>query len=324
MPGSGSGSSSRSSSPPLQLDPSTLAALSSFYDERAEADRQFQELEKKAHERLVAAQEQGRDAGQSPAVDELLSGQPLAPWPRRFDTSELTMDSLQTQVSLEPTRESKPEQADNGGWTKSTRTGTDNERRRVPETLWRRLAALAILVRLAFLCLSTAALRAAPMPAPVLIDFARPPFPAPVQVLGLVRHPVLALPLFALQPQHKNRLPLVPDRLHRVPAREPAPGRVAVGVRHAVQTRRRRQIRPLQLGGTRGVPRGTEGDGRYRDCGSAILERGACLQRRPLQRASHVSDLASADGIVSPWGPIVAGHEPILCNDAPIPPEAER
>ncbi|POY74161.1 hypothetical protein BMF94_2735 [Rhodotorula taiwanensis] len=62
MPGSDSGSSSRSSSPPLQLDPSTLAALSSFYDERAEADRQFQELEKKAHERLVAAQEQGRDA----------------------------------------------------------------------------------------------------------------------------------------------------------------------------------------------------------------------------------------------------------------------
>lgn len=54
--------SSRSDSPPLQLDPSTLAALSSFYDEQAEAERQFQELEKKAHERLVAAQE-GKDAG---------------------------------------------------------------------------------------------------------------------------------------------------------------------------------------------------------------------------------------------------------------------
>lgn len=61
-PGSPTTSSSRSDSPPLQLDPSTLAALSSFYDEQAEAERQFQELEKKAHERLVAAQE-GKDAG---------------------------------------------------------------------------------------------------------------------------------------------------------------------------------------------------------------------------------------------------------------------
>lgn len=58
----GSPDSSRSASPPLQLDPSTLAVLSSFYDEQAEADRQFQELEKKAHERLVAAQE-GQAAG---------------------------------------------------------------------------------------------------------------------------------------------------------------------------------------------------------------------------------------------------------------------
>lgn len=55
-------SSTRSDSPPLQLDPSTLAALSSFYDEQAEAERQFQELEKKAHDRLVAAQE-GKGAG---------------------------------------------------------------------------------------------------------------------------------------------------------------------------------------------------------------------------------------------------------------------
>lgn len=67
-PGSPTLSSTRSDSPPLQLDPSTLAALSSFYDEQAEAERQFQELEKKAHERLVAAQE-GKDAG-----GELLSG----------------------------------------------------------------------------------------------------------------------------------------------------------------------------------------------------------------------------------------------------------
>ncbi|GAA5970107.1 hypothetical protein JCM8115_001242 [Rhodotorula mucilaginosa] len=62
-PGSPTTSSTRSDSPPLQLDPSTLAALSSFYDEQAEAERQFQELEKKAHERLVAAQE-GKDAGE--------------------------------------------------------------------------------------------------------------------------------------------------------------------------------------------------------------------------------------------------------------------
>lgn len=60
---SASPSSSRSSSPPLQLDPSTLAALSSFYDEQAEAERQFAELEKKAHDRLVQAQEGRADGG---------------------------------------------------------------------------------------------------------------------------------------------------------------------------------------------------------------------------------------------------------------------
>ncbi|GAA5887199.1 hypothetical protein JCM3774_000621 [Rhodotorula dairenensis] len=72
MSAPGSPGSSRSSSPPLQLDPSTLAALSSFYDEQAEAERQFQELEKKAHDRLVAAQE-GKPAGepeQMMSVDE--------------------------------------------------------------------------------------------------------------------------------------------------------------------------------------------------------------------------------------------------------------
>lgn len=53
----------REDSPPLQLDPSTLAALTSFLDERADAERQFAELEKKAHERLVAAQEGQADAG---------------------------------------------------------------------------------------------------------------------------------------------------------------------------------------------------------------------------------------------------------------------
>ncbi|KAJ8292091.1 Protein-lysine N-methyltransferase EFM5 [Rhodotorula toruloides] len=66
-------SSSRSSSPPLQLDPSTLAALSSFYDEQAEAERQFAELEKKAHDRLVQAQEgqaDGAEEQRTMSVDE--------------------------------------------------------------------------------------------------------------------------------------------------------------------------------------------------------------------------------------------------------------
>ncbi|GAA5866073.1 hypothetical protein JCM8547_000586 [Rhodosporidiobolus lusitaniae] len=49
-------SSDREDSPPLQLDPSTLAALQGFYDEQAEAEKQFRELEEKAHERLMAAQ----------------------------------------------------------------------------------------------------------------------------------------------------------------------------------------------------------------------------------------------------------------------------
>ncbi|GAA5984363.1 hypothetical protein JCM10908_003315 [Rhodotorula pacifica] len=72
MSAPGSPSSSRSSSPPLQLDPSTLAALSSFYDEQAEAERQFQELEKKAHERLVAAQE-GGDAVADKTPEKMMS-----------------------------------------------------------------------------------------------------------------------------------------------------------------------------------------------------------------------------------------------------------
>jgi len=60
---------SRSPSPALQLDPSTLAALSAFYDEQAEAERQFQELEKKAHERLEKARE----------GDAAAAGPPFAP-----------------------------------------------------------------------------------------------------------------------------------------------------------------------------------------------------------------------------------------------------
>jgi hypothetical protein len=48
--------SDRSSSPPLELDPSTLAALQGFLAERDEAEEQFKALEEKAHQRLVAAQ----------------------------------------------------------------------------------------------------------------------------------------------------------------------------------------------------------------------------------------------------------------------------
>ncbi|GAA5973056.1 hypothetical protein JCM11641_000390 [Rhodosporidiobolus odoratus] len=47
----------REDSPPLQLDPATLAILGHFMDEKAETERQFAELEKKAHERMVAAKE---------------------------------------------------------------------------------------------------------------------------------------------------------------------------------------------------------------------------------------------------------------------------
>ncbi|TNY17312.1 putative N6-adenine methyltransferase-domain-containing protein [Rhodotorula diobovata] len=60
---------SRSPSPALQLDPSTLAALSAFYDEQAEAERQFQELEKKAHERL----EKAREGDAAAADDRMMS-----------------------------------------------------------------------------------------------------------------------------------------------------------------------------------------------------------------------------------------------------------
>ncbi|BGP19633.1 hypothetical protein JCM10213_000090 [Rhodosporidiobolus nylandii] len=45
------------SSPPPQLDPSTLAILGQFMSERAEVEEQYAVLEKKAHERMVAAQE---------------------------------------------------------------------------------------------------------------------------------------------------------------------------------------------------------------------------------------------------------------------------
>ncbi|GAA5825704.1 hypothetical protein JCM3770_004453 [Rhodotorula araucariae] len=61
---------SRSPSPALALDPATLAALSQFYDEQAEHERQFQELEKKAHERLEMAKEGDAAADRMMSVDE--------------------------------------------------------------------------------------------------------------------------------------------------------------------------------------------------------------------------------------------------------------
>ncbi|GAA5953445.1 hypothetical protein JCM21900_005666 [Sporobolomyces salmonicolor] len=47
--------SDRSSSPPPQLDPSTLALLNSFYQEQEQAEQQFRELEEKAHQRMLKA-----------------------------------------------------------------------------------------------------------------------------------------------------------------------------------------------------------------------------------------------------------------------------
>lgn len=53
-----SGSSSPiSGSPPPQLDPSTLALLTSFYQEREQAEQEFRDLEEKAHKRLLKAKE---------------------------------------------------------------------------------------------------------------------------------------------------------------------------------------------------------------------------------------------------------------------------
>ncbi|GAA6009170.1 hypothetical protein JCM11491_005779 [Sporobolomyces phaffii] len=55
-PGSESGS-------PLALDPSTLALLNTFYQEREQAEQEFRELEDKAHKRLLRAK--GLDAAES-------------------------------------------------------------------------------------------------------------------------------------------------------------------------------------------------------------------------------------------------------------------
>lgn len=104
---------SRSPSPALQLDPSTLAALSAFYDEQADAERQFQELEKKAHERL----EQAREGNAAGALPLSLS-------------SSCTAFSPRVDISRPLARRQR-----------------DDERRRVPHPHEGGLAAVAVLVR---------------------------------------------------------------------------------------------------------------------------------------------------------------------------------
>ena len=56
-----SSSSSSPSGSPLALDPSTLALLGQFYQEKEQAEQEFRALEEKAHERLMRAKEQDQD-----------------------------------------------------------------------------------------------------------------------------------------------------------------------------------------------------------------------------------------------------------------------
>lgn len=77
-PRSVSPASSASGSPPPQLDPTTLALLDSFYNERTAAEQKFQELEEAAHARLLKAQggegaEQDDEAKEMMSVDEFRS-----------------------------------------------------------------------------------------------------------------------------------------------------------------------------------------------------------------------------------------------------------
>ncbi|GAA5915954.1 hypothetical protein JCM5296_002218 [Sporobolomyces johnsonii] len=76
----GSPKSDRSSSPPPQLDPSTLALLTSFYQEREQAEQQFRELEEKAHKRMLKAKmaeggeaAEGADEGKEGEEDRMMS-----------------------------------------------------------------------------------------------------------------------------------------------------------------------------------------------------------------------------------------------------------
>ncbi|KAK4052737.1 Protein-lysine N-methyltransferase efm5 [Microbotryomycetes sp. JL201] len=65
--------STGSGSPPLQLDPSTLAILNSFLTEKTEAEEKFRKLEEQAHARLVKQQGQSDKAGDGAARENVES-----------------------------------------------------------------------------------------------------------------------------------------------------------------------------------------------------------------------------------------------------------
>jgi len=67
---SSSRSRSRSGSPPLALDPATLALLNNFYSERTRAEDEFAVLEAKAQARLEHAAGPGGD-GDGPAEERM-------------------------------------------------------------------------------------------------------------------------------------------------------------------------------------------------------------------------------------------------------------
>lgn len=66
---------SSASGSPLQLDPSTLALLDQFYEQKTEAEEKFAKMEEAAHKRLLAAQggeeaEEDESEGKMISVDE--------------------------------------------------------------------------------------------------------------------------------------------------------------------------------------------------------------------------------------------------------------
>lgn len=104
----------------------------------------------------------------------------------------------------------------------------------------------------------------------------------------------------------------MPDRLRRVPAREPSARGFPVRVRRAVWARRGRQIRQVRPRGALGVPRGAQGQGRHRDCRPSVPQRGA-PRSAP---SSSFSLLTSA--------PHQTDDEPLLCRDAQRAPPPRR
>jgi len=71
LPQPAASDSSSPSGSPLALDPSTLALLSNFYQEREQAEQEFRDLEEKAHKRLLKAKGvEGEDGEQGLDQDE--------------------------------------------------------------------------------------------------------------------------------------------------------------------------------------------------------------------------------------------------------------